>query len=255
MFENLTSRLSRVLDSIRGQGRLTEDQINAAARELRMALLEADVALPVVKDFVDHVKERALGVEITQSLTLLWIGIAGVAVGVAYTAPPLKLVYRGLGEIAVAIGFGPIMLLGAYVVQTGELAWEPFVLSLVPGLLIALILYVNEIPDRRSDAEAGKRTLPVRLSPNTVRTGYLVAAMAAFAIILGGVVGGLFPWPTVAALAAVPIALRVHAGLKVHYDSPYTLMAVMGTNVNLNLVAGGLLLIGYVVAIIVSAVA
>jgi signal recognition particle subunit SRP54 len=69
MFENLTSRLSRVLDSIRGQGRLTEDQINAAARELRMALLEADVALPVVKDFVDHVKERALGVEITQSLT------------------------------------------------------------------------------------------------------------------------------------------------------------------------------------------
>ncbi|HEX4895564.1 MAG TPA: signal recognition particle protein [Solimonas sp.] len=69
MFENLTSRLSRVLDSIRGQGRLTEDQIAAASRELRMALLEADVALPVVKDFVDKVKARALGVEITQSLT------------------------------------------------------------------------------------------------------------------------------------------------------------------------------------------
>ena len=189
---------------------------------------------------------------ITQSLLLLWIGIAGVVVGVAYTAPPLKLVYRGLGEIAVALGFGPIMLLGAYVVQTGELAWEPFVLSLVPGILIALILYVNEIPDRRSDAEAGKRTLPVRLAPDTVRTGYLVAALAAFAIILGGVVGGLFPWPTLVALAAVPIALRVYQGLKVHYDSPYTLMAVMGTNVNLNLVVGGLLLIGYVVAIVLG---
>ncbi len=69
MFETLTSRLSRVLDSIRGQGRLTEDQINAAARELRMALLEADVALPVVKEFVDQVKARSVGVEITQSLT------------------------------------------------------------------------------------------------------------------------------------------------------------------------------------------
>ncbi len=69
MFENLTTRLSRVLDSIRGQGRLTEDQVNAASRELRMALLEADVALPVVKDFVDKVKARALGAEITQSLT------------------------------------------------------------------------------------------------------------------------------------------------------------------------------------------
>ncbi|MEC9364810.1 MAG: signal recognition particle protein [Pseudomonadota bacterium] len=69
MFENLTSRLSRVLDSIRGQGRLTEEQINTAARELRMALLEADVALPVVKDFVEQIKSRALGVEVTQSLT------------------------------------------------------------------------------------------------------------------------------------------------------------------------------------------
>jgi signal recognition particle subunit SRP54 len=69
MFDNLTTRLGRVLDSIRGQGRLTEDQINAASRELRMALLEADVALPVVKEFVDKVKTRALGVEITQSLT------------------------------------------------------------------------------------------------------------------------------------------------------------------------------------------
>lgn len=69
MFENLTTRLGRVLDSIRGQGRLTEEQINAASRELRMALLEADVALPVVKDFIDKVKTRAVGVEITQSLT------------------------------------------------------------------------------------------------------------------------------------------------------------------------------------------
>ena len=194
-------------------------------------------------------------VAVTQSMTLLWIGVAGILVGVAYTAPPLKLVYRGFGEVAVALGFGPIMLLGAYVVQTGELAWEPFVLSLVPGLLIALILYVNEIPDRRSDAEAGKRTLPVRLSPPAVRTGYLLGALTAFGIVVAGVVGGLFPWPALIALAAVPMALRVHAGLKVHYDSPYTLMAVMGTNVNLNLVAGGLLLAAYVVTIVVSLLA
>ncbi len=69
MFDNLTSRLSRVLDAVRGQGRLTEEQIASASRELRMALLEADVALPVVKSFVDQVKTRALGAEITTSLT------------------------------------------------------------------------------------------------------------------------------------------------------------------------------------------
>ena len=69
MFETLSSRLGAILDSIRGQGRLSEDQVNAAARELRMALLEADVALPVVRDFVEKVKQRALGAEIAQSLT------------------------------------------------------------------------------------------------------------------------------------------------------------------------------------------
>lgn len=194
-------------------------------------------------------------VAVTGSMMLLWIGVAGIFVGVAYTAPPLKLVYRGLGEFAVALGFGPIMLLGAYVVQTGRLAWEPLVVSLVPGILIALILFVNEIPDRRSDAEAGKRTLPVQFGPDAIRTGYLVAAVAAFAVIVGGVVGGVMPWPTLIALAALPLVFRVHAGLKVHYDSPYTLMAVMGTNVNLNLVAGGLLLAAYVVTIVLMQLA
>jgi signal recognition particle subunit SRP54 len=69
MFENLSSRLTRTLDALRGQGRLTEEQVNTAARELRMALLEADVALPVVRDFVERVKTRAVGQEVTQSLT------------------------------------------------------------------------------------------------------------------------------------------------------------------------------------------
>jgi len=191
-------------------------------------------------------------VAVTGSVLLLWIGVAGILVGVAYTAPPLKLVYRGLGEFAVAAGFGPIMLLGAYVVQTGRLALEPVLLSLVPGILIALILFVNEIPDRRSDAAAGKRTLPTRFSPEAIRTGYLVAALAAFAVIVGGVVGGVLPWPTLVAVAAVPIAFRVHQGLKLHYDSPYTLMAVMGTNVNLNLVVGALLLAAYAVSILAT---
>jgi 1,4-dihydroxy-2-naphthoate octaprenyltransferase len=190
---------------------------------------------------------------LTGSLTLLLIGIAGIAVGVAYTAPPLKLVYRGLGEIAVALGFGPIMLLGAYVVQTGRLALEPFVVSITVGILVALILYVNEIPDRTGDAAAGKRTLPVRLRPETVTGGYLLAALVAFAVIVVGVAGGLLPWPTLLALAAVPLALRIHTGIRQHYNSPYTLMAVMGTNVNLNLIVGGLLLGGYAATLLVTA--
>ena len=69
MFENLSSRLGAVLDNLRGQGRLTDDQIKTASRDLRMALLEADVALPAVRDFIEKIRVRAAGAEIAQSLT------------------------------------------------------------------------------------------------------------------------------------------------------------------------------------------
>jgi signal recognition particle subunit SRP54 len=69
MFESLSDRLSSSLRSITGKARLTEDNIQATLREVRMALLEADVALPVVKDFVESVKQRALGQEVMKSLS------------------------------------------------------------------------------------------------------------------------------------------------------------------------------------------
>lgn len=68
MFENLSDRLSQSLRNISGRGRLTEDNIKDTLREVRMALLEADVALPVVKEFIGKVKERALGVEVNKNL-------------------------------------------------------------------------------------------------------------------------------------------------------------------------------------------
>ncbi|MCK9783074.1 signal recognition particle protein [Proteus columbae] len=69
MFENLSDRLSRTLRNISGRGRLTEENIKETLREVRMALLEADVALPVVRDFIARVKESAVGHEVNKSLT------------------------------------------------------------------------------------------------------------------------------------------------------------------------------------------
>lgn len=69
MFDNLSQRLQLTLKRLRGEGRLTEENMRDALREVRMALLEADVALPVVKTFIDHVRERAAGDEVLRSLT------------------------------------------------------------------------------------------------------------------------------------------------------------------------------------------
>jgi 1,4-dihydroxy-2-naphthoate octaprenyltransferase len=184
------------------------------------------------------------------SAALVVISAVGLFISLAYTMPPFKLVYRGLGEIATAIGFGPVMLLGAYAVQTrGLLSWEAFVASIPVALLVMLILYMNEIPDRAGDGKAGKRTLPVRWSQGAVIRGWDVAAAAAFLTVVGGVAVGLLPVPTLVVLVAVPLASRVHAGLILFYDNPYALMASMGTNIQLHTVVALLLLAGYLAAI------
>lgn len=69
MLDNLTNRLARVMKTLKGEARLTESNISEALREVRMALLEADVALPVVKDFIAAVKEKAVGEEVIGSLS------------------------------------------------------------------------------------------------------------------------------------------------------------------------------------------
>jgi 1,4-dihydroxy-2-naphthoate polyprenyltransferase len=190
------------------------------------------------------------------SIALLAIGVAGIVLSLAYTAPPLKLVYRGLGELTTAIGFGPLMLLGAYVVQTrGAISSEALVASLPIAILVALILYVNEVPDREADARAGKRTLPVLLSRSAVLAGYALGAATAFAIVVGGVVAGLLPVPALVALLAVPLAVQVRRGLAAMYDQPYGLMAVMAVNIRLHLVVGVMLLASYVVVVVAAALA
>ena len=69
MFDSLSDKLGGIFDKLRGRGSLSEDDVNAAAREIRVALLEADVALPVVKDFIETVKDKAVGAEIVKSVT------------------------------------------------------------------------------------------------------------------------------------------------------------------------------------------
>ncbi len=108
MFDTLTQRLSRTIEALRGRGRITEENISEALREVRVALLEADVALPVVKAFIEAVKQKAVGAEVAQSLTpgQAFIGIlhrelvelmGGAAEGFALRAqPPVVVLLAGL---------------------------------------------------------------------------------------------------------------------------------------------------------------
>lgn len=207
----------------------------------------------------------AIGIAIGLYLTsvagpqLLWIGAAGLFLSIFYTAPPFRLVHRGLGEICVALGFGPIMVLGTYYVIRGAasagdggLSFEALYASLPVALLIMLVLYVNQIPDRPADERAGKRTIVVRLGKSAIVTGYVLSVVATYALILVGAISGLMPIWTLLGLATIPLAVQVHKGISSHYESPYELMGAMGKNIQLHLFTGLALIVGYVIAIVVN---
>jgi 1,4-dihydroxy-2-naphthoate octaprenyltransferase len=182
---------------------------------------------------------------------LLVIGAVGVAISLAYSAPPLKLVHRGVGEVVTAIGFGPVSTLGTYYVCAQRWSWEAAVISAPVAVLIALVLYVNEIPDRAGDAAVGKRTLPVRWPRRRVVRAYAVGAAVAYASIVVAAASGITPVWTLLAVATVPMARSVYRGLVRNYERPYELMAAMQTNIALHVVTGLLLLAGYVADLIV----
>jgi 1,4-dihydroxy-2-naphthoate polyprenyltransferase len=110
---------------------------------------------------------------------VLWIGAAGMACAFFYQAPPFKLSYRGLGELAVAVCYGPLIASGTYLVQRGRIGRDVVLLSLPLGLLIAAFLWINEFPDYRADRAAGKRTLVVKLGRR--RAARAFAALLAIA--------------------------------------------------------------------------
>ena len=248
-----------VFDTIQGadDANVTPTQFSGGSRVIQYGLVS--LRQMAVLSTVFYVLAGLIGLVLLVtrgSSAFLVIGVVGFIVSLGYTAPPLKFVYRGLGEIAVALGFGPFMLVGAYVVQTrGAVSWEPFAASIPVALLVAVILYVNEIPDRRGDARAGKRTLPVRFSSRAVIAGYNTAAALAYVALVVGVMAGLLPVPALLMLLTIPLALQVSRGLAPNYDNPYGLMAVMGVNVKLHLMAGLALLLGYAVVLIAGAVA
>lgn len=132
---------------------------------------------------------------------LLWIGFTGLAIGWAYSAPPFKFMSRGLGEAAVACGW-LIVVLGADYVQRGAFSATPLAAGVSYGLHVANLLFVNQFPDVKADAAAGKRNLVVRLGPQRARWLYPAISAAAFLWLAGAVLAGALPALALLALAS-----------------------------------------------------
>jgi len=132
-------------------------------------------------------------VAVARDPRLLLLGAAGAAVSIAYTAPPLALAYRGWGEIAVFLAYGPGIVLGADWLFERRISPAAIWASLSLGALIANVLVVNEVPDERADREAGKRTWVVRLGRRRAFRLVAILFTLGFAIPVAGILLGQTP--------------------------------------------------------------
>ena len=147
-------------------------------------------------------------------------GAFGAFAAYFYTAPPLRLVARrGLGELFIGLAFGPLMTAGTVTAITGAIApTSAWLVGIPVGLLTTAILWINEIPDAKSDATVGKNHLVVTLGAKGARWGYVAVVAAAFIVQGALVVLGQLPMSALAAFIAVPLAVRAFIVLFKHLE-------------------------------------
>ena len=150
---------------------------------------------------------------------ILVIGTISIVAGVLYTGGPRPYGYEGLGELFVFLFFGIVAVTGSYFVQTEELRWEAFVLSVPVGLLASAILVVNNVRDVDTDRRAGKRTLAVKLGRERAARLFAVMVVIALAVPVGLAIARGWPW-VLLALASIPLAPPLVRTVATRRDGP-----------------------------------
>jgi 1,4-dihydroxy-2-naphthoate polyprenyltransferase len=146
--------------------------------------------------------------------------IVGFFCAFFYTAPPIKFGYRGLGELAQLLCFGPGIGLGAYYVQTQRVSWEAFWGTLPFGIMLFSMITINEIPDYFEDRKGGKLNLVARFGREKGVWLFIVSLFSAYGTILTGVLLGRIPALGLISMLTLPIAIKTVRILKAHYRDP-----------------------------------
>jgi 1,4-dihydroxy-2-naphthoate octaprenyltransferase len=192
----------------------------------------------------------ALGLIITAMTgwPVLALGVASVLAGYFYTASPFSLAYRGLGEVVVFVFMGPVIVLGAYYVQTETWAWSPFVASLPVGLLVAAILHANNVRDIENDRRNSKWTLAAIAGRPLADYEFIALMLGGYAVIVVMTVAGSAPWPVLITLVSLPIALRT-VQAEARAASARALNVVLAQTAGLHMIFGALLALGFAVSV------
>ena len=218
--------------------------LNGGSRSIQMGLITPKGMLTVA--IATFALSAIVGIPLIlkAGMPVLWLGLIGFLSGLFYTAPPFRFSSRkGLGELLIGLNFGPLMVAGSTLIQTGQLLPEAFFAGIPIGFLIAAVVYVNEFPDHDSDKATGKNTLIVVFGPEKARAGYVSLVVGAFLSVVLLVLNGTFPSLILITLLASYFGVTSIQTLYKYYNDRLLQPANWGT-ITMHSVAGVLLFIG-----------
>ena len=156
-----------------------------------------------------------------------------------------------MGEIFAGLGFGPLLVLGSYYVQTGRYSWETLIASLAPGILTSNLLFLNEFPDWEADRKGGRKHFVISLGKKDASYLFVVFLIASYLCIIAGVLTKMMPVVTLIGLGTIGFGWKAAKGALEYYDNNEKLVPILGANVITILGTQALLVVGYVIAMFV----
>jgi 1,4-dihydroxy-2-naphthoate octaprenyltransferase len=162
-----------------------------------------------------------------------------------YVGPPVRWAYRGMGELVIALSYGPLMILGSYFIQTETVALTPFLVSLVCGLSMFCLAIVNEIPDYYQDKLVGKLNLVVRLGKPKAILLLELSLGGLFVLLILAAVLRVVPLLAMAVLPTVPWIYKSVRRIEKNYDNPKAFLFAVNTVVISHLILVASLGVGF----------
>jgi 1,4-dihydroxy-2-naphthoate octaprenyltransferase len=156
---------------------------------------------------------------VTQGNVIIYIGLAGAFMGIFYVGIPFKIVHYGLGELAIFLSFGPAIVFGSYYVQAERFSAVPIYASIIVGLFISLILFINQFPDYEADKDSGKKHWVVRLGRKRSTYLYIAFMVLNYALIILFIGLKVFPIISLVVLLTLPLPIKAIRTTLRHYDN------------------------------------
>ncbi len=201
---------------------------SGGSRVIQLGLLSSSEIL--MGSFLFFISGILIGIYLTYKIgiMILFLGIFGVFSGIFYTSPFLKLINTGMGEILVGLNFGILVSWGSYYVQIQKFNMDIILLSVPLGLLISLILIINEIPDYDADKKTSKNSLVVKLGKENTICLFKYLFVLNIIYILFIFIFNIAPKYIIISLITIPIFYKIYQYLKKYYNNSFELAPANG---------------------------